>query len=59
MNQKRFDRLIQLVLALAVLALLAWLTSRGDIAGTDVLWIIGAILAAFGFEAGRRTEYRR
>ncbi|EMA38459.1 hypothetical protein [Halococcus hamelinensis] len=59
MKQKQFDRLVQLVIALVVLVGLGWLVARGDIAGESALTFVGIILAAFGFEAGRRVQYRR
>ena len=57
MKQKRFDRLVQLVLAFVVLAGLGWLVWRGDITGERALTFVGIILAAFGI--GQRMEYRR
>ena len=55
MNQQEFDRSVQLVIALAALALLAFFVWDGGLSATEAVPVILTVLGAF--EIGRRQEY--
>jgi uncharacterized membrane protein (UPF0136 family) len=57
MNQRQFDRSVQLVIALAALALLAFFVWDGGLSATEAVPVVLTVLGAF--EIGRRQEYER
>jgi len=57
MNQRQFDRSVQLVIALAAFALLAFFVWDGDYSAAEAVPVILTVLGAF--EIGRRQEYER
>ena len=57
MNQRQFDRSVQLVIALATLGVLAFFVYDGGLSATEAVPVILTVLGAF--EIGRRQEYNR
>ena len=57
MNQRQSDRSVQLVIALAALALLAFFVWDGGLSASEAVPVIVTVLGAF--EIGRRQEYNR
>jgi len=57
MNRRQFDRSVQLVIALATLAVLAFFVWDGGLSAAEAVPVVLTVLGAF--EIGRRQEYNR